>query len=209
MAEVRRHPSLTVWTTRVSNTDRTPYSRGSASIVGGRLPWPLVVRTPSPNFTSQACTPPTPPRCQQRADGGRALPTLSPRRPSQPSRALRPVTTGNALPAMSYRNCWHIFSPGLSGQRRILRPPRLVPRHGTRRTSACSDSRPVTNIPHCCLWRGSLQPQVAGRPLSPARDRWLGPPTPNPPRAHPGAAHWALPPEQPAPPANASRLTHP
>jgi len=119
--------------------------------------------------------------------GVRALPTLSPRRPPQPSRALRPVTTGNALPAMSYRNCWHIFSPGLSGRRRVLRPPRLVPRHGTRRTSACSDSRPVTNIPHCCLWRGSFQPQVAGRPLSPARDRRLGP-TPNPPRVHPGAA---------------------
>ena len=88
---------------------------------------------------------------------------------------------------MYCRNCWHIFSPGLSGRRRVLRPPRLVPRHGTRRTSACSDSRPVTNIPHCCLWRGSFQPQVAGRPLSPARDRRLGP-TPNPPRAHPGAA---------------------
>ena len=115
-------------------------------------------------------------------------PRCHPDAPPRPSCALRPVTTGNALPAMSYRNCWHIFSPGLSGRRRLLRPPRLVPRHGTQRTSACSDFRPVTKIPHCCLWRGSFQPQVAGRPLSPARDRRLGAPTPNPPRAHLGAA---------------------
>jgi len=37
-----RHPSLTVWTTRVSNTDRYPYFRGSASNPGRKLPWLLV-----------------------------------------------------------------------------------------------------------------------------------------------------------------------
>jgi len=30
--------------------------------------------------------------------------------------ALRPVTTSNASSAMSYRNCWHIFSPRLNGR---------------------------------------------------------------------------------------------
>jgi len=37
------------------------------------------------------------------------VPTLKPL-----SHALRPVTTGNALSAMYYRNCWHIFGPRLS-----------------------------------------------------------------------------------------------
>jgi len=116
------------------------------------------------------------------------LPTLFPRGTAQRSRALRPVTTGNAYPAMSYRNCWHIFSPGLSRQRHVLSLPRLVPVYDTGHANACSNFRPVTKIPHCCLWRGSFKPQVAGRPLRPAKDRWLGYPTPNPARAHPSAA---------------------
>jgi len=115
-------------------------------------------------------------------------PTLSFRSHMPLSRALRPVTTGNALPAMSYRNCWHIFSPGLSKQRNILQLLSLTCVYHVWRVNACSDFRPVTKIPHCCLWRGSFKPQVAGRPQSPARDRWLGYPTPNPVRAHPPAA---------------------
>jgi len=46
--------------------------------------------------------------------------------PGLPSHALRPVTTGNAPSAMSYRNCWHIVSPRLWGRRRPLPPPRLA-----------------------------------------------------------------------------------
>jgi len=30
-----------------------------------------------------------------------------------PSYVLRPVTPSNAPSSMSYRNCWHIFSPRL------------------------------------------------------------------------------------------------
>jgi len=36
----------------------------------------------------------------------------------QPSHALRPVTTGNAISTMYYRNCWHIFGPRLPDKRR-------------------------------------------------------------------------------------------
>ena len=101
MAAARRHPSLTVWTTRVSNTDRAPYSRSSASNVDGRLPWPLVVRTPSPNFTSQACPPPTPPRCQQEAGGGTCPPhAVTP----TPLRGLAALYA-QSRPAMLSRRC--------------------------------------------------------------------------------------------------------
>ena len=121
-----RHPSLTVWTTRVSNTDRTPYVRGSAPSRGGGPPWPLGARTPSSDFTPQACKPPTSPGCRQRGGLSRAPSALWPGSPAPRSHALRPVTTGNAFSAMSYRNCWHIFGPRLGGWRRNLRPPRLA-----------------------------------------------------------------------------------
>jgi len=55
------------------------------------------------------------------------------------------------------------------------------------RKDACSGFHPVTKIPHCCRWWEYLPSQVAGRPHSPARDRWLSL-TPNPARAHPTAA---------------------
>lgn len=110
-----RHPSLTVWTTRVSNTDRCPYFRSSASSGGGELPWPLVARGPSPNFTSEARGPLTSRRCKHPWGGQSGYPTVRPTPPGRPSYALRPVTTSNAPSAMSYRNCWHIFGPRLSG----------------------------------------------------------------------------------------------
>jgi len=56
----------------------------------------------------------------------RAPSALWPGPPAPHSHALRPVTTGNAFSAMSYRNCWHIFGPRLGGWRRNLRPPRLA-----------------------------------------------------------------------------------
>ena len=207
VAVARRHPSLTVWTTRVSNTDRTPYFRGSAPMPPGWLPWPLGAHTPSTNFTSWACRPPTSRACWQGGVERPWPPRAVPSAPPQRGRALRPVTTDNAFPAMSYRNCWHIFSPGLSGWRCNLPPPRLTPRHDVGRTSACSNVRPVTKIPHCCLWRGFLRPQVAGQPLSPAWDRR---PTfaPNPPRAHPAAATWPTR-RSYLPSRTGSRVTHP
>ena len=187
-AEPNQHPSLTVWTTRVSNTDRCPYFRSSASSTGGELPWPLVARGPSPNFTSQARGPLTSRCCKHPWGGSRVYPALKPTAPGRLSYALRPVTTSNAPSAMSYRNCWHIFGPRLSGGHAWSGPPAgncLV------RENACSGLGPLTKIPHCCLWRDPLRSQVAGRPQSPARDRWLSL-TPNPTRRHrgPTAAWW-------------------
>ena len=100
------------------------------------------------------------------------------------SYALRPVTTSNASSAMYYRNCWHIFGPRLSGPHAWSGTPAgncLV------RENACSSLRSLTKIPHCCLWRDPLRSQVAGRPQSPARDRWLQC-TPNPTQGHPSPA---------------------
>jgi len=48
---------------------------------------------------------------------------------------------------------------------------------------ASSNFRSLTKIPHCCLRRECFASQVAGRPLSPARDRRLAP-TPNPTQPH-------------------------
>lgn len=56
----------------------------------------------------------------------RAPSALWPGPPAPPSHALRPVTTGNAFSAMSYRNCWHIFGPRLKGWLLRLPPPRLA-----------------------------------------------------------------------------------
>lgn len=179
-----QHPSLTVWTTRVSNTDRYPYFRSSASSVDGRLPWPSVARRPSSNFTSQACGPPTSRRCKHPWGRPSVYPALGPPPPGRLSYALRPVTTSNASSAMSYRNCWHIFGPRLSGPHAWSGAPAgfsLV------RENACSSLRSLTKIPHCCLWRDPLRSQVAGRPQSPARDRRLSL-TPNPTQRHPGPA---------------------
>lgn len=108
-----QHPSLTARTTGVSNTGRAPCFRGSASNPGGGLPWSLVARKPSADFTPGACRPPPAPGCQPGVGECRGHPGLSLRRPRPPSRALRPVTTSNALPAGSYRDCWHPVSLGL------------------------------------------------------------------------------------------------
>ena len=207
-AEPNRHPSLTVWTTRVSNTDRRPYFRSSASSVGGELPWPLVARGPSSNFTSQARGPLTSRRCKHPWGGSRVYPALKPTAPGRPSYALRPVTTSNAPPAMSYRNCWHIFGPGLSGAHAWSGTP-AGSRHV--RENACSGLSPLTKIPHCCLWRDPLRSQVAGRPQSPARDRRLSL-TPNPTWGHrgPAAAWWhGATRRLTAEPGQPPRLTHP
>lgn len=154
----------------MSNTDRYPCFRGSASMCGGRLPWPSVVHMSFPDLTPRRCTPPTSHTCKNegalRWDGP---PSLLAMRPQQPSHALRPVTTGNALSAMYYRNCWHIFSPRLLPGREgfDLEPSgELRPRE-----NASSNFRSLTNIPHCCRRRGCFKPRVAGRPLSPAKDR--------------------------------------
>lgn len=176
----------------MSNTDRCPYFRSSASSAGGKLPWPSVARGPSLNFTSQARGPLTSRRCKHPGGGLRVYPALKPTASGLLSYALRPVTTSNAPSAMSYRNCWHIFGPRLSGPHAWSGAPVggcLV------RENACSSLRSLTKIPHCCLWRGPLRPQVAGRPQSPARDRWLNL-TPNPTWGHPypAAAWWPQPP---------------
>ena len=98
MAVARPHPSLTVWTTRVSNTDRTPYSRGSAPKEAGRLPWPLVVHTPSLDFTPQTCRPPTPPPCSHRK--GEEV-----RTPTCPSAGSVAALYAQSRPAMLSRRC--------------------------------------------------------------------------------------------------------
>ena len=136
---------------------------GGAQALGGFYPWGLHAAH-RPGVRSPGCV------------GGRGHPRLSPPRPGPRSRALHPVTTSNALPARSYRNCWHIVSPGLGRGAARVCPPGRGPQHSPRHENASSGLRPVTKIPHCCLGWGCLEPQVAGRPLSPARDRGLGTP---------------------------------
>lgn len=51
------------------------------------------------------------------------------------------------------------------------------------REDASSNLRSLTKIPHCCLRWEVFSSQVAGRPLSPAKDRRLVP-TPNPTSTH-------------------------
>ena len=59
------------------------------------------------------------------------------------------------------------------------------------RNRARSGFRPLSKIPHCCdskISRPCLSSSVAGHPLRPAKDQWLGRlllfQLPNPPRAH-------------------------
>lgn len=148
------------------------------------------------------------PTLQAPVGGSRVYPALKPTAPGRLSYALRPVTTSNAPSAMSYRNCWHIFGPRLSGAHAWSGPPA----GGCPvRENACSGLSPLTKIPHCCLWRDPLRSQVAGRPQSPARDRWLSL-TPNPTRRHRGPAaawrRWAAR-RSTAGPGQPPRLTHP
>lgn len=171
----------------MSNTDRTPYVRGSAPSWGGGPPWPLGARTPSSDFTPQACKPPTSPSCGQRGGLSRAPSALWPGSPAPRSHALRPVTTGNAFSAMSYRNCWHIFGPRLGGRRRRLRPPRLAP-------STAPGAETLDRA--FAQWLRFLTAADGGASSDP---RWLADRpaqlgivgcvrTPNPARAHPAAA---------------------
>jgi len=89
-------------------------------------------------------------------------------------------------------------------------PPRQT--HQVRpHEDASSGSSPWTKIPHCCPGRGYSKPRVAGRPLSPARDRRLEP-TPNPTWKHPAPAKLYLASERPprgAEPGRFPRFTHP
>ena len=181
-----QHPSLTVWTTGVSNPDRAPYARGSAPSPGGRPPWPRGAHTPSPDSTPQACQPPTPPGCPAPGCPSTAPPGVWP----GPQGCLATLYA-QSRPAMLPRRCL-TATAGTSlvrgsggGGARCRRPGWRF--HPAGHRAAWSGGSPVPKIPHCCRWRGCFPPRVAGRPLSPARDRGLRR-TPNPPRAHPGAA---------------------
>lgn len=57
---------------------------------------------------------PPPTRCKARQAIRSGVDPLPESFRCQPSSLLRPVTTGNALSTMSYRNCWHIVGPRLS-----------------------------------------------------------------------------------------------
>jgi len=95
-------------------------------------------------------------------------------------------------PAMLSRRCitatagTSLVRDSLAGVR-YATTPRRATAHSYPRENASSNFRSLTKIPHCCLRRGYFKPQVAGRPLSPARDRRLGP-TPNPTQPHPVSA---------------------
>jgi len=158
MAPVR-HPSLTVWTTSVSNTDRSPYFRGSTSIGDSPLPWPLVVHKPSLDLTPRTCLPRTSPRCE---DPGSLTPVVTPRfnagiwarvaalyaqsRPAMLPRRCLTATAGTSLVRASQAGGSSFTPPG-------GRP--CLPH---RRKHACSGFRPLTTIPHCCpLGAGLLQ----------------------------------------------------
>ncbi len=141
-----------------------------------KLPWPLVERTLLTNFTSQEYVPLTPfPYKYLVNTDARDPSSLSQYCPKKPSHALRPVTTGNALSAMYYRNCWHIFSPRLSDCDQPV-SGHTGSTYMCSHEDASSNFRSLTKIPHCCLWRGHVLPQVAGRPQSPARDHRLAKP---------------------------------
>jgi len=167
-----QHPSLTAWTTRVSNPDRAPCFRGSAAMGGRKLPWPLGAHTRSANFTSCGHMPLTPPpckhflvtrhvahpRCRGNVEG--SLATLyAQSRPAMLSRRCITATAGTSL----VRDSQTAANQCSAARGRPGRP----------HEDASSNFRSLTKIPHCCLWRGRFLPQVAGRPQSPARDRWL------------------------------------
>ena len=102
---------------------------------------------------------------------------------------------------LSYRGCWHricrsfflklrhyldIFMKGLYDQYNLHHP----------REIAGSSLRPLSKIPHCCLYKESgpyLSPSVTGHPLRPVKDHRLGTPLPyqlsNLPQAHQRAIH--------------------
>jgi len=82
-----------------------------------------------------------------------------------PSHVLRPVTPSNAPSSMSYRNCWHIFSPRLLWSTSLVVP--------CCHENASSSCRSLTKIPHCCRWWIYLKTQVAVWSLKPARGRRL------------------------------------
>ena len=77
---------------------------------------------------------------------------------------------------MYYRNCWHIFSPRLSGRNQANFDfanglYNNCPNHPHR--NASSSFRSLTKIPHCCRWRSYFKFRVAETPLSSAKDRGL------------------------------------
>jgi len=157
---------LTVWTTRVSNTDRSPYFRGSASMRRRMLPWPLETRAPWLDFNPWA-------RELQTPNAYKAL--------TQELRVFNPrcyaPTLGclATLYAQSRRQCYldevlpQLLAPLWSETPR--QAPFSIWRPG--HENASSNFRLLTNIPHCCLRWGYFKPQVAGRPLRPARDHRL------------------------------------
>ena len=184
----RRHPSLTVRTTSGASADRAPYVRGSAPSRGSRPPWPLGARAPSLDLTPEARPPPAPPGCWQPGPPAYRPPRAVAGPPGPPSHALRPVTAGNASSAMSYRGCWHIVGPRLSGPRRRLRRPRgaatppgagPLGRAGTQclRFLTAADGGAASNP----RWLAGREAQLGIVGSADCAQ-------PNPPRAHPGAA---------------------
>ena len=122
----------------------------------------------------------------------RAPSALWPGPPAPHSHALRPVTTGNAFSAMSYRNCWHIFSPRLGEWRRSLQPPRLA-RHTTPGAETLDRALAQWLIFLTAANGGAIPgPRwLADRPAQLGIVGCFG--TPNPARAHPQAAVPATP----------------
>ena len=117
----------------------------------------------------------------------RAPSALWPGPPAPHSHALRPVTTGNAFSAMSYRNCWHIFGPRLGGWRRSLRPPRLA--LNTAPGAETLDRALAQWLRFLTAANGGAIPGprwLADRPAQLGIVGCRG--TPNPARAHPTAA---------------------
>jgi hypothetical protein len=160
-------------------------ARRPAGVAGRRGLWEHA-RPPRISPLRHANRPP-PPAAGNGVSLSRAPSALWPGPPAPRSHALRPVTTGNAFSAMSYRNCWHIFGPRLEGRRRGLRPPRLAP--GTAPGAETLDRA-------FAQWLRFLTAADGGAISGP---RWLADRpaqlgivgcgrTPNPARAHPAAA---------------------
>jgi hypothetical protein len=114
-----------------------------------------------------------------------------------------PSNSGQRLPPLSYRGCWHRVSRGLFQGYRHHRPPKkwFTTRRPSSHTRRCSFRlAPIDEnsllLPPVGVW-AVLSPSLAVCPLRPATRHWLGAPLPHQlpdgPQAPPGVTPFRAP----------------